>query len=679
MKTIGSFATVFALVLWSSISTTRTPVQDPRTQAYIGDRDDVANGDDRIITTLPESNVSFTKDGSFRVVLGVEEYGPIDVSVLLASYPEIIGGTRNASLCRVENSGEDPIVMNSTNSITKLDVKASHMIAQFGIVYLFSDTTNSVYGAKFDLAQDRKTFNFSLLWELKLAEITSGGFGSSNIISDTYNSQLVVFIGTYAFYINTRFTKTNPETKPAYISVADFSLSLYGTVRYMDAYFGSLVILTTDELALFNLTANGISGARFVIDGDFNIVEGVVDLRDFELNPDRTQTYNTINSFSASKIYPYQDYFYNFSMSLANQMTAISTQRITSNLLFVADSQKVHVFDFSLLKSGKPGGKLPIPLEVANVVSVRRYKESLYLLKSSTSDVTSDAVEVVEVFLLANSVTAWSDVGAKATDLYYVNNVFKTDFPITEIFVDDVYVYMQGKDRMAVAYRGKPMKYSNSQTTAFTGSPHEGIGDIGKVLVNGFGIYFGLLNKVPTAFNMSIREISINCPVDKSNQNFGDYIIQFNATTATCPKKRALLASTLDVRGTVSRSCVLQKNLHVNYVGNRPGKDSSIMMWFYGAIGIFALLVIGGIIYLVIRRRGLKVNPTKTMEVVPVTDNVAKGVFDVQHFRNPSEAAMNNPTERGSLKSSPETEIGSRPQSKNGSMLFQMKVQNKLE
>lgn len=312
-------------------------------------------------------------------------------------------------------------------------------------------------------------------------------------------------------------------------------------------------------------------------------------------------------------------------------------------------------------------------------MSVRRYKESLYLLRTSTSDVSSDAVEVVEVFLLANSVTAWSDAGAKVTDLYYVNNIFKTDFRITEIFVDDVYVYMQSKDRIAVAYRGKPMKYSTSQTTVFNGTQHEGIGDIGKVLVNGFGVYFALLNKVPTAFNMSIREISISCPVDSNNENFGDYIVQFNTTTATCPKKKALLASTLDVKGTLERGCLLQKNLRVNYIGTRPTKNGSIMMWFYGAIGIFGLLVIGGIIFLVIRRRGLKVNPTKTLEVVPVNEQSAKGDFGIKHQRNSSEVELDNPSEHGLLRSTLQTELGSRPESMNTSTLFQLRNTTKLE
>lgn len=544
--------------------------------------------------------------------------------------------------------------MNSQNMINQLNLTASHMLAQFGIVYIFSASTNKVFGATFKLEKDRSSFNFTVQWNITISEISSGGFTGAYIVSDTYNSQLIAFLNGKAFYINTQVTKNSPTTPPIYVA-SNFDFNLFGTIRYIDAYYGTLVILTTDELVLYTLGVASISNARPVIDGDFNIIDGILDLRDFELSPDRTQYYNTIHPISSLKIYPYKDYFYNFNISLNTQIASLARQRITSNLFFIADSQKVWVFDFSLLKSDVTKGKLPHPIEVSNVISVRRYKESLYLLRSTTNDLNSLAVEVVEVFLLANSVSSWSDPDTSSSDLYYTNNVFLTEFNITEIFVDDVYVYMQGETKMAVAYRGKPSKYSTAQAEVFRGETHEGIGDIGKVLVDGFGVYFALLNSKPTCFNMSIAQVSVSCPVSPSNFNFGDYIVQFNTTTSTCPKKNTLLSSTLDVKGTLSKACLLQKNLVVNYAGirlpkfgnssstdkNKAEEESAtqkIMYWFYGALAIFLVVLAVGIVYMCIKRKTQKVqpttNPVEVVEAVEAMEGGKTGTYNIQHVVN---------------------------------------------
>ena len=660
----GSLTAILAVWICSSVHATHKPVKDPKTQIYIGELDDIPGGDDRIITTIPDGNVSFSNDGKFSVVLGVEEWGPIEVSALLTTYPELATDIKNASLCSIMNGGEDPIIMNSANSLSSLNVTASQMIAQWGILYIFSDTTNKVYGATFTPSKDRTSFNFTIRWNITITQMPAGGFATSTIISDSYNNQILIIKGTDLYFINTQFTKPSPSTAPIY-SYTPFNLNLLGTIRYMDAYFGTLVVLTTDELALYTLTPGVMNAPKFVIDGDFNIVDGVLELRDFELNPDRTQTFSTIPGPMTSKIWPYKDYFYNFSISLNSQLTSISQQRITTNLMFLADSDKVHVFDFSDLKSNNTATTLPHPLNIANVLSVRRYHESLYLLRSATGDLTSPAVEVVEVFLLANSVSAWSDPDMASSDLYYVNNVFLTDFNITEIYLDDVYVYMQGQDKIAIAYRGKPSKYSTSQAIVFNGISHPGIGDIGKILVDGMGVYFALLNNVPTAFNMSMSQINITCPIDFKNDNFGEYVIQFNTTTSTCPKKKALLASTLDVKNTLLKGCLLQKNLKVSYSGIPmnglfPGFDNAttnttkssaeaaqeaytatqkIMFWFYGALAIFLVVGAAGVIYLYVKRRNRKVAPTTAAttvaDVLDVQDDKgAQGVYDIKKVTN---------------------------------------------
>lgn len=697
MNSFRKLAAIISLLLCPSVFATHSPLKDPKTQAYIGHKDNIGSEDDRIITTIQDGNVTFGKDGNFTVALGVEEWGPIEVSALLTTYPDLEAGTTNASLCSILNKKEDPIVMNSQNLITQLNITASHMLVQHGIVYIFSDTDNKVHGAIFSLEKDRSAFNFTLKWELPITGVGAGGFTGANIVSDTYNSQLIVFLGGNAYYINTHFTKNDPDIVPTYVS-ASFDFGLWGDLRYIDAYFGTLVILSTEELALYNLTAGGMTAARFVIDGDFNMVDGVLDLRDFELNPDRTQTYNTMSSFASTKIWPYRDFFYNFSISLASHLTSLNMQRITSNLFFVADSQRVHVFDFSLLKTDVTKGKLPHPIEVSNVISVRRYKESLYLLRSASSDLNSPAVEVVEVFLLANSVNSWSDPDLSDSDLYLVNNVFLTEFNITEIFLDDVYVYMQGETKMAVAYRGKPSKYSDSQAEVFLGEPHEGIGDIGKILVDGFGIYFALLEKKPTCFNMSIAQIKVSCPVSHENANFGDYVIQFNTTTSTCPKKKSLLGSTLDVKGTLEKACLLQKNLLVNYTGVRPPRtdpaatngsstdtktspvpadgSQSIMFWFYAALAIFLVLVIAGLVYLMVKRRALRVNPSNQAHVVT---NAAPGQQGVYEIRRMSATDIISPTERGTINTEaqldPETPLKKKPPT----TLIHKKSASKLE
>ena len=218
---------------------------------------------------------------------------------------------------------------------------------------------------------------------------------------------------------------------------------------------------------------------------------------------------------------------------------------------------------------------------------------------------------------------------------------------------------MLGVDKISIAYRGKPGKYSSSQATIFKGNSHEGINDIGKILVNGAGVYFSLLNKKPTLFNMSMSQIGLTCPIDSTNQNFGIYTIQVNTTTSTCPRKKSLLTSTLDVRGTLEKGCLLQKNLIIDYQGVRSQKPTGtsqssgttsstsssisdkekesqqrIMYWFYAAIGIFLIVVAGGLIFMYMKRKATKVKPTANVEVVQVTEQTEKGEFNIRRITN---------------------------------------------
>lgn len=570
MKILQALAILgFAL---NSVACLKEDVRDKATGNIIGQQDIIPNGvDGRFTDIAPESTLEITNTKLDTFDLGVEDWGPIQIAMKMTSYPDGAARLTDPQICKILYEEVDlNITTSNYNNLLPSGAEISH-IAYFGsLLFCLQSSQGTIHGV--EIMQDiiTKTRIPILRWTLNIGEMAPSDIPGAKLIADPSNNQVLIFFNNLVAFIDLSTQQGDSKKAPTY-TVEGFTFANAGEVRFIDAKDKALTVVTRDSLMLYNISSGTIdSFGRSVIDTKFNQIESFTpDLRDFEVNSGRIEITNLNDTQTLQNTNMYDNVIFNFSVNAWIRESWANFARVSANLIFVADVRKVYIFQYDMLINGVAllDAMIPHSIEITDVISIRRHQESLYLLRTSSSDIGSPALEVVEVFLQANLLSQWTNEATNEADLYVVNNVFVTDFPITDIYVDDLYLYMMGDNKSAVARRGAPQSYTSSQVLNVKGTTGLVLSHVQKILINGEGETVAIQNKQPVLVYANRHPPQLSCPANSTNFNFGDYEIQLNVTSTNCPKKNAVTKFSFNLKSDLNKACLLQKNIKIHYSG----------------------------------------------------------------------------------------------------------------
>ena len=610
-----SLALVILAIMFAFSISEKSYAIDPNTNAVIGEKDVLLGGiENRYVEKLSDQSLNIDNTNQQTFSLGIEDWGPVQISMSMSKYPDAASSTDDPRLCKIVNQPSALSLDLTTSNRNQFGFEVAHMTYMGDILFCLEKNSPKLHGVRLDSKSAGHISDTRFLeqgWTLEITEMLTTQIESAYVVQDPQHNQVLLFFSDKLAFVNMSSISDDPNKPPSY-TVVGFTFMSEGDVKFVDAHQNKLFVLSTNSFQMYGLSAGHIeSNLQTLIDDKLHQIEhSTPQLRDFEINSGRIEIFNGMTNESKIEQSLYNDSIFNLEVSALSRENWVKSPRISADLLFVAEATKVYIYDaHKLMTTGNASAALlSFAIEISNVVSIRRYHESLYLLRAATSDENSPALEVVEVFLLSNSIIKWI-VAKSDTQLYQINRIFMADFPIEEIYVDDLNLYMIGQERNAVAYRGTPSEYINHQLTTVSGVSGPSISHIQKLLVNGSSIIVGMRDRTPAILTANTKTISLQCPAAVTNFNFGDYEIDLNVTTVSCPQKNSLLALSFNLSNDLQKACVLQKTLKVKYGGTtdmsrltRDDRDGdAVPAWIYVMMAVLVVIVL--VLVVVIYRR----------------------------------------------------------------------------
>jgi hypothetical protein len=612
--------------------TLKSMVTDAKTSGIIGERDILSGGlERRFVEKMSESTMTIENTDQQSIELGVEDWGPVQIAMTMSRYPEKAARSDDPRLCKIINENTHLSIDTIPAVSEGIKFEVAHMAYMDDVLFCLKKNSRKLHGIKLGFKNDSVSTKLHALiptWTLDITEMLVSETEKAWMVQDPIHNQMLLFFGDKVVFVNMTSIANQTDKAPSY-TITGFTFTSEGDVKFLDAHKDNLLVLSTNTLELYTLAKGRIGTIpRTLIDDQFHQIQSSTPkLRDFEINAGRIEIIDSMSITEQSDQNLYNDSLFNIAVSAWSREHWTLSPRLTADLLFVAEESKVYIYDFKEMISGGnvSDALLPHYMDISNVISIRRYHESIYLLKASTNDENSPALQVIEVFLLSNSVSKWR-AATSDDDLYKINRIFMADFDIDEIYVDDLHLYMIGEKKNALAYRGTPSEYIDAdldlKLTIVKGTPGKTLSHIQKILVNGTNVVIGMRDQTPTQFNPNPQKIKLQCPSKISNFDFGDYEIDINVTTVSCPQKNSVLTVSFNLTEDLQRACVLQKRIRIKYGGttdiskltNKGGNEGrkGLPLWIWVIMTTLILVVLILIIMIV---RGSSVDKKKQEEM----------------------------------------------------------------
>lgn len=276
-----------------------------------------------------------------------------------------------------------------------------------------------------------------------------------------------------------------------------------------------------------------------------------------------------------------------------NQITSSESR---DALMFVAEPAGVHVLN---LQSVLVDGKLPTKpfrhvIPVANVLMMVRYHETLYTL---TYDQEQEISTVTEIFLFDTKLESWASENTDRNQLFKINRNVTVPMYLDNIYVDDQYFYLIGNGTHNLYERGIPRSFQIDQARISRQIHDTFIWDMHKFVIDGIPYLIAVGPQRISDYKIIVSNPSIRCPsVFNLSDSYGEYTLEINATTRSCPAKLKNNSLGLTAAETLLTPCLWRKELKIkfektNFI-DRNAKGSTLAYIFGGVFVVLCVILI---------------------------------------------------------------------------------------
>lgn len=296
-----------------------------------------------------------------------------------------------------------------------------------------------------------------------------------------------------------------------------------------------------------------------------------LEIYDFVVRRNQIQMLN-LASISESSIYPWKYNLFSSNYTLKEKNDRIYRPTVKERVMLVGTSKGLFLVN---LESLYYAGRLPTKpyyrnIPIKDIYAVSRYHNYIYILTQSRSSndgyFSKGASEVYQVVLFDQngSLENWDDPNAKLDDLYEISQITSYQHKMSNIYADDKYVYVTGENVSYLYDRGVPKEYQHMGLKVARTLIDTNIFAVTKFILSGIDIVVAMAPHVVTAFDVAATDPVIICPEPKLNiKNIGDYVLEINATTRTCPQKEVRILSNKEYLHT---PCLWSKTIRLTYL-----------------------------------------------------------------------------------------------------------------
>lgn len=547
------------------LSLKQQSVSDPRLKAFLGTRDSLeANFDDRIVESVAASpGLKLSGSKPFLQNLGLKNWGPVQVSLLMKEYPKDLQTNLGAALCMVSDESIDYKVNSQVNTTD------NHYIYDYDAhdQYIFLISSNSAVAAlelveskPFSDKNQSDSVEFKLDWVLEsledyLASEKRGTIKDAGLGFD--KNRNLIYIATDVALVHINFLtgkksivpKENFHARAGIVTVEVFESFLF--IGY--EFEGIEVYYIGGPDAIKYLGLIGKTQLNLKLDETLVINHFLIHHHHVEISS--TQPLHNFTKVSNT--------FLNSDVSYESQVSSIQQDNMKFRFILLAEKSGLFIINIEeLLRTRKLDVEVsPHRIYLTNVLKMSRFHNTFYTLSndySNLADPHSIKSIVNEVFLLDPRPESWKNPATLQDSLFSTNRRTFFDKIMENVYSDESYYYVIGNSTHHVYERAIPLNYKieNSEIAATIYEP--GVFGLTKIILNQKHYLTSFGNKGASEFSIAVSDPVIFC----SGKHFpeGRYVLELNATSRDCPSKQK---QSSDLAQTSQKLCVWRQEIVV--------------------------------------------------------------------------------------------------------------------
>lgn len=593
----------------------QTTVYDKEYKILIGSKDDFSQ-DTRIEQSgqRSEININLNDKSLYLKNLGLKDWGVVQVSALMTTYPNLKGPNVATPFCSVTEettSFNKKAFMNLDNDHNIMDFEvygnSIFMLISTGLMF---KTDIVPVGS---LYQEQRSSQFTNeVVETNLMELSKKETGKPFSVSGMahHKAQNTLYIPTDNGLII--FKVKNSEVQ----------------VIAKDVYQGFSKLVYTDivdDLLFVAFEEQGIFVYNIAKQDHVTLI-GKMDAKYFSKSVDKRLS---ISSFvvhnhlveieqalpSDLTVKPWADKekaIFTNEDTLQKYIDTMVERNRDETLMFVAESEGIYIIDLKKIRktNSLANTRLPHVIPLTKVHSLKRFDATLYALRRNLED--SETIlngvrsELVEIFIMDRKGEDWTDFTTDKKNLFEINRRVDYFQDIHNIYVDDVYFYAIGDGSHFYYERGVPKEYGFSNYAISECMMEADVESMVKFIIRGENYLITIGKKHLADFKMTRTDPHIKCPAfDPANTPLGYYEIDLNVTTRSCPVKAEVIKDLSNKAG-LKKLCKWQTTLKINYNQISITEDAHTLSYLLVFLLLVKVLCCTVIVYFVCHMR--KVN-----------------------------------------------------------------------
>lgn len=513
----------------------------------------------RVDEMAASENLTLYRDKPISEALGVDDWGPIQTSLLMKKYPD--GFNWTSSICRIVDQ--------------KLNYK---LFDEMSVQGLDEVKDFAIKGDKmFFITDSRELVAIQLVKEGK----TDEGEGNLRFKRIIESSDLLVrtIKEKYGRQFDQAGLDYHPVQNKVYI-VTEFCIAVFDLTNsninlididedkelvYVDILDDYLFVANKNRgVAIYSIKDPAKVKKLSLIDRNFfgKSESDTFRINDFDIHPFKIEIVDK-NASILDQCLTCNDFFkVNFTSRQRNDY--IRQTPIERKVMFIAESEGIFAMDITeLLASGKiPTKLMEYHIPVVEPLKLERYHEMLYVLLQDSE--IGEAPHVAEIFLTDAMLSAW-DLPSTDTSRRYILNRGFTPYSITNyenLYADEDYIYIIGSDDHEFYERGINSTFVPRNYDIGRGFLDDNLLAVSKFIVDGED-FLATLNVGSIAlYKVRLSSPRLECELEREDTLAPEGVYEFdlNVTTRSCPTK---LASKEHQAQKFANVCVFRKTFTI--------------------------------------------------------------------------------------------------------------------
>ena len=580
----------------SGIQLKQVPVMEENTGVSLGMVDQLVGNDTRIKQFQDNDYIGFDDEYYYLSNLGLRQWGVIQTSLLMKSHPKGSDFSLKSPFCSISDESTSYLLK------SEFDLGMNQLIYDYEVfedVIFIMNYVSDIIAVKIVPQLDptgKQDPSSKLEAKFKLSGLES--YAKEKLGRPYKEARMAIHAKQRVLYIPTDIGLISLDVEN--LQFGFIGQGVYkpkGQMVYADIVGDYLFVgYFTSGVEVYKVS-NSTSIAYVGLIGNAQL--GLADNHKLEMVDFIVHSYLVevlLTDLSALNSRPNLKTFFKNNLTTAELYSKMTTSLTQDALMFIAESSGIYVLNLeSILANGTlPNKHFKHIIPIRHALMMVRYHETLYVL---TYDSENESSIVSEIFLFDTKLDTWTSDTSNSSQLFRINRNVTAPFYLDNIYVDDQYFYLIGNGTHYLYERGIPKSFQIDQARISRQIHDAFIWDMHKFIIDGVPYLISVGPQRISDYKVIVSDPSIRCPsVFNLSDSYGEYTIEVNATTRSCPAKLNLNSSTTSASDSLLTPCLWQKQIKIRFDKtsfiDRNARSSTLAYVFAGVLGLFCVILI---------------------------------------------------------------------------------------